>query len=98
VLYSFTGGTDGSHPGFTDPVVDAAGNLYGTTLAGGLGSGVVFELVNSGGNYTYNNLYSFSGAADGAQPEGLLLKGGKLYGATFVGGANGLGVVYEVTP
>jgi len=99
VLYSFTGGSDGAHPGSTDPVLDAAGNIYGTTYSGGLGSGVVWELVNSGGSYTYKTVYSFAGGTtDGAQPVGLVLRGGKLFGNTFSGGAYGLGIVYEVTP
>jgi len=49
VLYSFTGGTDGSGPGAT-LILDDAGNLYGTTQYGGSGQGqagfgVVFEIV-----------------------------------------------------
>ena len=44
VLYSFTGGADGDQP-LTGVVLDKAGNLYGTTHAGGAGSaGVLFEL------------------------------------------------------
>jgi uncharacterized repeat protein (TIGR03803 family) len=53
VLYSFTGGADGSVP--QDLILDAAGNLYGTTNFGGysggdcarnyyVGCGVVFKL------------------------------------------------------
>jgi uncharacterized repeat protein (TIGR03803 family) len=45
VLYSFTGGTDGSTP-IAGLVFDKAGNLYGTTSKGGAsGDGVVFELL-----------------------------------------------------
>jgi uncharacterized repeat protein (TIGR03803 family) len=44
VLYTFTGGSDGSIP-FAGVIFDAKGNLYGTTLEGGADSGgVVFEL------------------------------------------------------
>src|SRR5712692_2624863 len=44
VLHAFTGGTDGARP-FGDLIMDAAGNLYGTTLQGGaFGLGVVFKL------------------------------------------------------
>jgi len=45
VLYSFSGGTDGSIP-YSDLVLDATGNIYGTTTAGGgfSGGGVVFRL------------------------------------------------------
>jgi uncharacterized repeat protein (TIGR03803 family) len=45
VLYSFTGGADGSQPG-TGLIRDAAGNLYGTTSGGGTaGAGVVYEMT-----------------------------------------------------
>ena len=51
VLYSFTGGADGSSP-FDGLVMDRAGNLYGTTEVGGNfnnscpeGCGVVFKVV-----------------------------------------------------
>ena len=44
VLYSFTGGTDGGFPEST-PMLDSAGNLYGTTVAGGSGCGVVYEIT-----------------------------------------------------
>jgi len=53
VLYSFTGGTDGETP-FAGLLLDAAGNLYGTTAAGGTknknvcassGCGTVFKLT-----------------------------------------------------
>ena len=45
VLYSFTGGTDGSHPQ-SALAFDTQGNLYGTTAGGGAnGAGTVFKLV-----------------------------------------------------
>ena len=51
ILYSFTGGADGSSP-FDGLVMDKAGNLYGTTEVGGnfgnscpVGCGVVFKVV-----------------------------------------------------
>ena len=44
VLYSFTGGADGSKPQ-AGVIRDSAGNLYGTTNGGGkYGGGVVFKL------------------------------------------------------
>ena len=40
---SFAGG-DGENP-YGAPILDAAGNVYGTTMAGGLGSGIVYRLA-----------------------------------------------------
>lgn len=42
VLYDFAGGSDGRDPA-SRLTLDTAGNLYGTTSAGGLGYGTVFE-------------------------------------------------------
>jgi uncharacterized repeat protein (TIGR03803 family) len=66
VLYSFTGEMDGGNP-ISGLVFDAEGNLYGTTVEGGLFSfyGVVFELIPSGAEYV---LYSFTGGTDGGEP------------------------------
>jgi uncharacterized repeat protein (TIGR03803 family) len=45
VLYSFTGGSDGSCP-MSGLILDLSGNLYGTTEFGGAsGAGVVFKLT-----------------------------------------------------
>ncbi len=60
----------------------------------------MFELVRgTGGTYTYETLYSFAGGPnDGANPyAGVTLDGGNLYGTTVNGGANGHGIVYEIT-
>ncbi len=44
-LYDFTGGNDGSLP-FSNVVIDAQGNLYGTAAQGGAnGQGVVWKIV-----------------------------------------------------
>jgi uncharacterized repeat protein (TIGR03803 family) len=101
VLYSFTNsGGDGRWPA-ASLIMDAAGNLYGTTYLGGASNaGTVFELVNSGGgSYTENVLYSFgSSSVDGQSPfAGLVVDtSGNLYGTTAGGGANGFGTVFEL--
>ena len=45
-------------------------------------------------------LHSFTGGADGGNPDaGLTFDGsGNLYGNTTAGGASGAGVVFEITP
>jgi uncharacterized repeat protein (TIGR03803 family) len=48
VIYSFQTGSDGNSP-ISNLVRDAAGNLYGTTSEGGLGSGTIFKLTPIGG-------------------------------------------------
>jgi uncharacterized repeat protein (TIGR03803 family) len=101
-LYRFSGHADGANP-IGGLILDAAGNLYGTTQFGGdFGNGVLFEMVLSGGVFTERVLHSFAGAAhgDGSAPDaGLILdKTGNLFGTTLSGGANGEGTVFEVTP
>jgi uncharacterized repeat protein (TIGR03803 family) len=110
VLYAFTGGADGFSPR-GGLVMDAAGNLYGTTAAGGtfndncaLGCGVVFKLDPSS-NLTV--LHSFAGADGDAPLTGLTMDAaGNLYGTTIRGGNlndcpngnfNGCGVVFKIT-
>jgi hypothetical protein len=56
VLYNFTDGSDGAYPEQT-LTSDHAGNFYGTTLSGGLGYGIVFELSpkgSGGGTRSYS--------------------------------------------
>jgi len=97
VLYSFTGGVDGLNP-FAGLVLDAAGNLYGTTKYGGTsGAGTVFK-VDTTGKETV--LHNFLGGADGQYPSaGLVLDAaGNLYSTTVGGGTSGDGTVYKVDP
>jgi uncharacterized repeat protein (TIGR03803 family) len=96
VLHSFTGGADGANPE-SSLVMDVAGNLYGTTIAGGAsGAGTVFK-IGAKGRETV--LYSFTGQADGAKPEAALAMdaAGNLYGTTTAGGSNGNGTVFKLT-
>jgi uncharacterized repeat protein (TIGR03803 family) len=83
--------------------MDKAGNLYGTTIAGGTtscGCGVVYKLAPKvGGKWKYTVLHRFTGY-DGAQPDANLILDdkGNLYGTTATGGAGGAGVAFEVAP
>jgi uncharacterized repeat protein (TIGR03803 family) len=97
VLYDFETGTGGWLP-LNNLIMDPAGNLYGTTIAGGTGDcfgfgcGTVFKLSpNSDGTWTETALYIFcskTNCADGGVPNGPLLrdKSGTFYGTTIVGG------------
>ena len=99
VLYTFTGGTDGSIPQ-SELVQDTAGNLYGTTFEGGLEGGTVFELTPSGTGWTETVLHSFSGQADGLFPNPGLIRdaAGNLYGTTGSEGAGGYGTIFKLMP
>jgi uncharacterized repeat protein (TIGR03803 family) len=77
-------------------IMDGSGNLYGTTMDGGNGSGTVFML---GMNGTEKVLYSFKAGRDGFVPSSLVLdSAGNLYGTAQGGGTKGDGDVFEVSP
>ena len=103
VLYSFAGGSDGAYP-FASLILDAKGNLYGTTYSGGSGNdGTVFKLARDG---TETVLHSFAGGSDGTSPDSSLTEdnNGNLYGSTLYGGntadcsGNGCGTVFRLAP
>ena len=106
-IYAFChspGCSDGSNP-HAGLVVDAAGNLYGTTLLGGrapfpYGDGTVFKLTpSSGGGWDYNVLHVFGGKPSKHPYDGLVLDdSGNLFGTTFYGGAANDGTVFRLTP
>jgi uncharacterized repeat protein (TIGR03803 family) len=95
VLYSFTGGIDGSSPTM-GLIRDSAGNLYGTTGGGAFGAGVVFKVDKHG---IETVLYSFMNSSDGGFPQSGLIRdtAGNLYGTTEYGGAYSYGTVYELS-
>jgi uncharacterized repeat protein (TIGR03803 family) len=104
VLYSFTGGADGSQPG-AGVVLDASGNIYGSTLSGGAGScycGVAFVLDTSGKETV---LHSFTRGGDGAGPGAVVLDAARnIYGVAGGGGdlscgynGQGCGTVFKIT-
>jgi uncharacterized repeat protein (TIGR03803 family) len=102
ILHVFGKGTDGKNP-FASLVADGAGNLYGTTLFGGVyGGGTIFKLTPAGnGSWAETVLHSFGNGADGKGPfaGALILDGaGNLYGTTNGGGKFGGGTVFEITP
>jgi uncharacterized repeat protein (TIGR03803 family) len=102
LLYSFNIKANGSYP-TSGLVMDAAGDLYGTTQDGGTyGFGTAFKLTppNSGTTWTETTIAVFNGN-NGQSPTNaamILDSKGNLYGTTDGGGASGQGTVFELTP
>lgn len=104
-IYAFNGGSDGFAPE-GNLVEDTAGNLYGTTSAGGANNGgTVYKLTpGAGGLWSESLLHSFTAYSDqgndGNSPRVGLTQdaAGNLYGTTYSGGTTDNGVVYEMTP
>lgn len=103
LLYSFVGPGNGLlvvGP-IGNLVLDAAGNLYGTTYSdGAFGCGAVFKLNHNGDGWSYTSLHDFTCGTDGAFPYSNLVfdTAGNIYGTASGGGAFGAGVVFEITP
>ncbi len=100
-IYSFKTGTDGEEPK-AGLVLDASGNLYGTTYLGGVhGHGTVFELSpGSGGKWKEKILHSFTGLSEGGAPVAPLVFDslGNLYGTNSAGGSHEYGAVFTLVP
>ena len=99
VLHSFGTGNvhDGKYPN-GGMVMDASGNLYGTTVFGGTANkGTVFKITPSG---VESVLHSFGTVHGTVFPHGGMVMdaSGNLYGTTVFGGTNNLGTVFKITP
>lgn len=82
-------------------IIDAVGNLYGTTQYGGThgpsyGDGTVFKVTAEG---KLSVLHSFDGT-DGQEPWANVVRdsAGNLYGTTMYGGKHSFGTVFKLTP
>ena len=107
VLHTFMRDADGFNVS-ARLVQDSSGNLYGTSVSGGLfnnicidGCGVVFQLARTG---RYTVLHRFTGGADGFFPGPLSIDlQGHVYGTTEGGGdisctfSGGCGTVFEIS-
>jgi uncharacterized repeat protein (TIGR03803 family) len=70
--------------------------IYGTAENGGTGGGGTVFQINTNGN-VFSVLKSFTNAPDGVNPQGALaLSGTTLYGASFYGGADNLGIAFSL--
>ena len=109
VLYAFQNNTQDGNSPYAGLVIDAAGNLYGTTQGGGSGGscqgngcGTVYELSpKAGGSWVETVLHRFQeNGTDGNEPfAGLTFDTtGNLYGTTTLGGANLVGIVFGLSP
>lgn len=107
VLWNFGGPGDGATPK-GKLVFDRAGNLYGTTLDGGMTNcvetcGIVYELSPTANGWSETVLYKFCSqpkCADGQVPFAGLIwdESGNLYGTTELGGPYGGGTVFKLAP
>ncbi len=106
VLYEF-GSTAGAQP-FGNLIADKAGNLYGTTIYGGMsgpgGGGTVFRLSPPPAgktDWTETVIFSFDSTSGFGAYGSLVADGaGNLYGTTEYGGPSGYndGTVYKLAP
>jgi uncharacterized repeat protein (TIGR03803 family) len=101
VLHTFRGNSDGRQPYFGNLFRDNTGNLFGTTVYGGIkgdiGVGVAFEVSKAGKETVLHRF--MGGPEDGQQPvAGLILDSdGNFYGATVAGGSANYGTVYRMS-
>ena len=97
VLVAFDGANGASPKGGLIQGQD--GDCYGTSVEGGASNaGTVFRLSADG--QVFKTLYSFTGAADGANPSAALAQGrdGNFCGTTYNGGAGSSGTLFQITP
>ncbi|MGA8763307.1 MAG: choice-of-anchor tandem repeat GloVer-containing protein [Candidatus Sulfotelmatobacter sp.] len=99
VLYNFGGAPDGA-TAYSTPILDKAGNLYGTTYEGSAHNhGTVYELSHASGVWTEQILCSFKGGNDGDEPfAGVIFdQAGNIYGTTAEGGTANVGTAFKLT-
>jgi len=95
-LMDFAGNANGSYP--YGSLVSDGTFLYGMTYDGGInGMGVLFKIMPDGTGYV--KLMDFAGVSNGSAPQGsLIFDGTFLYGMTYAGGTNYMGVIFKIMP
>lgn len=103
ILYRFASGIDGAFPN-GGVILGLNGVLYSTTSdtgdSGHYGTAFVLKPpAIAGGAWTKTTLYTFTGGADGSEPNGNLLpdRNGNFFGTTIAGGTNARGAVFELS-
>jgi uncharacterized repeat protein (TIGR03803 family) len=99
VIHVFSQASDGGNPA-ASLILDASGNLYGTTqYYGPFSNGVLWQLAPSSGNWNENILHPFHGGRDGFWCFGLTIDShGGLFGTTYAGGPQDDGLVFRLEP
>jgi uncharacterized repeat protein (TIGR03803 family) len=102
VLYDFCSHEnciDGWHPVFP-PIQGSDGNFYGTTPIGGTpGSGVFYELTDSGTYKVLHNFCQTASCSDGSVPNSIAQDAkGDFFGSASSGGSKGYGTIFQITP
>ncbi|MGC2109140.1 MAG: choice-of-anchor tandem repeat GloVer-containing protein [Candidatus Korobacteraceae bacterium] len=98
-LYEFSGPPDGARP-LGGVAFDSAGNLFGTTIYGGVyDGGTLFELSPTGSGWTETVLHSFGNGSDGFGPAaGVILdQQENIFGTTSQAGTNYGGIAFELS-
>ena len=91
LLYDFTAGSDGAHPGGSF-VLDSSGNIYGSAAAAGANQGGTLYEYTNGGMQVLHAFPAFTN--DGVTPVGVVQGPDGLYGITQAGGDNRGGTLY----
>lgn len=99
VLYNFNQNTSVGYFPSSGVVLDSEGNIYGTTAsANSCGTGVVYELSNSGKSWTAQVIFPTCNTDSGYPNSVVFGKDGNLYGTTSFYGPNDGGIAYKLIP
>ena len=100
VIHNFTGGSDGAFP-WSDLSMDASGHLFGECVYGsGYGKGLLYEMINSNGQWTEKLIHPWGNKDDGTYIYGGVTFDpvGNMFGVSSQGGAHGgQGTLFEFT-